>query len=268
MSSIHTGQDYDFQVISINHVAKSKPNPEWRYDKANPGPNYVLAYCMDGEAFYYFDGRMHVVEKGDVLFFPKESLRTARSNPDNPWTYYTISFDLGFGDETSQAYLNSIEWILRHHNLAMLQPQFSELYHVWTGKRSGYRVRCKGLLMEILYRMLKERDRSRFNSVQYQAIEKTISLIQSDYTRSYSIEELARHAKLSPSHFRLLFKQITGMTSVQYHNYIRIHKAKDLLLSGECNVTEAALQVGFQDIFYFSRLFKKTLGLNPSTLIE
>lgn len=268
MSFIPAGQDYDFQIDKINAITEGKPNPEWRFAKTNLGPNYVLAYCLDGEAFYFFNGREHKVIKGDVLLFPKEFLRTGRSNPDNPWSFYSLSFDISFPDEESRRYFNSMEGIIRNSNLHILQPQLSELHHTWTGRRNGYRVRCKSLLMDVLYRMLKERDRARFNSAQYQAIERVLQLIQSDFTRSYSIEELARHARLSPSHFRLLFKQITGMTSVQYSNQIRMLKARDLLVSGECNVTEAALAVGFHDIFYFSRLFKKTLNANPSGLME
>jgi len=268
MSFIPAGQDYDFQIVKINTVTESKPNPEWRFANTKSGSNYVLAYCLDGEACYFFGEQDHKVVKGDLLLFPKECLRTGRSNPDNPWSFYSISFDIGFTDEESGRYFDSMGGIIRNPNLQTLQSQLSELHHTWTGRRNGYRVRCKSLLMDILYRMLKERDKIRFHSGKYQAIERVLQLIQSDFTRSYSIEELARHARLSPSHFRLLFKQITGITSVKYSNRIRMLKARDLLASGECNVTEAALAVGFQDIFYFSRLFKKTLGINPSDLME
>ena len=268
MSFIPAGQDYDFQIIRINTITESKPNREWRFAKTNLGTNYVLAYCLDGEACYSFDGQDHQVVKGDMLLFPKKFFRTGRSSPDNPWSFYSLSFDISFPDEESRRYFDSMGGVIRNPNLHLLQSQLSELHHTWTGRRNGYRVRCKSLLMDILYRMLKERDRARFHTAQYQAIERVLQLIQSDFTRSYSILELARHARLSTSHFRLLFKQITGMTSVQYSNQIRMLKARDLLASGECNVTEAALAVGFQDIFYFSRLFKKTLGINPSELME
>lgn len=268
MPSTYAGQDYDFQIHKIHTIREGKPNPDWQYVKTNKGPFYVLAYCIDGEAVYSMEGVERTVTGGDVLFFTKDSLRTARSSPDRPWHFYSLSFDICFDDEASRRYLDSLESIIHSPNLQLLKSQFSELFHTWTGRRNGYRVHCKSLVMDILYRILKERDKARFNSSQYQAIEKVIALIQSDFTRSYSIEELARYASLSPSHFRLLFKQITGMTSVQYHNHIRLYRARDLLASGECNVTEAALAVGFQDIFYFSRLFKKTLGQSPRSLME
>ncbi|HHV97854.1 MAG TPA: helix-turn-helix transcriptional regulator [Clostridiaceae bacterium] len=53
-----------------------------------------------------------------------------------------------------------------------------------------------------------------------------------------------------------------------YTYYIKINKAKDLLLSGECNVSEAAFSVGFENVHYFSRTFKKITGVNPSKYLK
>ncbi|MFW5789511.1 MAG: helix-turn-helix domain-containing protein, partial [Spirochaetota bacterium] len=69
-------------------------------------------------------------------------------------------------------------------------------------------------------------------------------------------------------YFRRLFKQVTGYTPVNYINRVKIDKAKDLLLSGECNVSEAAEAVGIDNVFYFSRLFKRISSVNPSEYIR
>jgi len=93
-------------------------------------------------------------------------------------------------------------------------------------------------------------------------------MIQENYQKNFSIEELTQYSGLSPSYFRRLFKKATGLTPLQYQNYIKINKAKDLLLSGECNVSEAAFSVGFDNVHYFSRIFKKIAGVNPSHYLK
>jgi len=78
------------------------------------------------------------------------------------------------------------------------------------------------------------------------------------------LEELAEQVGLSPSRFRTLFKALTGHSVVRYQNWVRVNKAKDLLLSGEYSVAQAAAEVGFHDTYYFSRLFRKMTGYAPS----
>ena len=61
-----------------------------------------------------------------------------------------------------------------------------------------------------------------------------------------------------------VFKAYTGMTPYQYCIHAKINRAKEILSSGESSVKEIAWRVGFDDQYYFSRLFKKKTGSSPS----
>lgn len=268
MSVISVQSDYDFYISEIEYFNEREANPDWRIDKLVYDNLYIIAFCKSGEAIYRFNGAELVVRKGDLLFFPKGLVRSAHSNPDNPWAFYTITFDVRFQNEQSRELFDRFDCLVRNPQLYKLQAIFAEFNQVWTGKRNGFMIKCKSLIMDILYTMIKEQDRMTHGTTHYNAIEQTTNHILAHYTEHFSIDDLARRSGLSSSHFRLLFKKITGMTAVQYQNHIRINKAKDLLMSGECNVTEAALSVGFQDIYYFSRLFKQLTGESPSHYIR
>lgn len=71
-------------------------------------------------------------------------------------------------------------------------------------------------------------------------------------------------ANMSTYHFVRSFKQITGRSPIDYINKLRIDKAFSLLKEGKFNVTETALDCGFNDVNYFSRLFKKYNKMSPS----
>ncbi|NLY76330.1 MAG: helix-turn-helix transcriptional regulator [Firmicutes bacterium] len=122
--------------------------------------------------------------------------------------------------------------------------------------------------MQLLYLFIREKDLLSQYIPHFHTIEKIINHIESNFTKTYSVEELARMAGLSPSHFRLLFKRVTGFSVTQYQINMKINKAKDLLISGACNVSEAAYLLGFNNIYYFSRLFKKNTGVNPSDYLK
>jgi AraC-like DNA-binding protein len=267
MTTAHLHGDFDFNV-TIDHINDRQPNPHWKIDRTINDTMYVIGYCRDGEALYTYNGKQVEVRKGDMLLFPKGFVRSAASNPDNPWSFISVTFDVLFQNEQSREQFDRLDILIRSPHLYKLSHLFHELNQVWTGKRNGFSVKCRSILMDILYRVIREQDRTVYGSSRYNAIETTANHILQHYADSFSIEELARLAGLSPSHFRLLFKKIMGMTTVQYQNHIRVGKARDLLLGGHCNVTEAALAVGFQDIYYFSRLFKKLTGENPSDCIS
>lgn len=260
--------DYDFQITDIVHVTERHAAPSWRLDQLSNPDYFIVAYCVDGKASYAFDNKKLHAVKGDLLFFPPGLVRSAAADPDEPWTFHSVAFRIRFADEGSRAALEGLGNLVHTPQHFKLLPLFAELNRLWSGKRIGHLIRCRSILMEILYEIIKAGSLMQHGSVHAAAIEKTIGYVLSHYDRHVSVEELARLTDLSPSHFRLLFKRATGMTSVQFHHYIRINKAKDLLLSGECNVTEAAIAVGFQDIYYFSRLFKKLTGVSPSGFIR
>jgi len=95
------------------------------------------------------------------------------------------------------------------------------------------------------------------------AIDKSIKYINRNYNKKISLEEVAECSFVNTSYFCTLFKQKTGYTFTNYLSVIRINKAKELLLNTECRINEVAVIVGYDDWNYFSRVFKKIVGISP-----
>ncbi|MCP4450272.1 MAG: helix-turn-helix domain-containing protein [Planctomycetes bacterium] len=79
-----------------------------------------------------------------------------------------------------------------------------------------------------------------------------------------TLEAMAELVNLNPTYFSNLFARLMGMPPIQYINRRRIEKAQQLLLSSNEPLYRIATQVGFKDVYYFSRLFKQYVGLAPS----
>lgn len=82
--------------------------------------------------------------------------------------------------------------------------------------------------------------------------------------RTVSLHEVARQACLSPYHFHRVFQQAFGCTPLHFLKAKKMEKARDLLRSGNYSVTEVAFELGYPDLFTFSKDFKKWLGFAPS----
>ncbi|WP_246021042.1 AraC family transcriptional regulator [Paenibacillus lentus] len=85
-----------------------------------------------------------------------------------------------------------------------------------------------------------------------------------------SIAQLAEMANISPKYFGDLFKKNFGKSAMKYLSELRINQAKRYLLSSgeQLRLREIALMVGYSDEFYFSRKFKKEVGLSPTDYIK
>jgi AraC-like DNA-binding protein len=88
--------------------------------------------------------------------------------------------------------------------------------------------------------------------------------MRDDLAHPWTLAELARESNLSIPHFTELCSRQTGMPPLGLLIRLRLQHAMDLLQQGNHNVAEAAAAVGYDDPFYFSRLFRKHMGMPPS----
>ena len=94
-------------------------------------------------------------------------------------------------------------------------------------------------------------------------VERTRLLLREKLSDPPSLEELGRLVGCSPFYLSRLFSQEVGLTIQQYIRQIRMERAAELLRSGKCNVTEAALEVGYNSLSHFSATFHQTFGCCP-----
>jgi two-component system response regulator YesN len=90
--------------------------------------------------------------------------------------------------------------------------------------------------------------------------------VQENISRVVPLDETAAHVALSRSHFSMLFKQDVGESYISYVNRIKMEYARHLLVNGRLYVYEAAEKVGITNENYFSKLFKKVIGINPGSI--
>jgi two-component system response regulator YesN len=99
-------------------------------------------------------------------------------------------------------------------------------------------------------------------------IEAAKEYIGNNFSKDLSLDDVSRIVNISPYYFSKLFKEATGENFIEYLTNIRIEKAKDLLLNSDIAMKELCSMCGYQDPNYFSRTFKKNVGLTPTEYKE
>ena len=121
---------------------------------------------------------------------------------------------------------------------------------------------------EIIYRVLQNDQNDSLKHFalvgsQAQRIAKVIGILNREFSQSLRVDELAREASMSLSSFYSHFKEVTGMSPIQYQKQLRLQEARRLLLTENLEAAEAAFQVGYESPSYFNREYSRMFGLPP-----
>ncbi len=116
------------------------------------------------------------------------------------------------------------------------------------------------MLKDINQKVLKS-----FQSKNIQVVEKTKEYIEKKYAQEITLEDISRELNISPFHLSRLFKRETGYNIFDHLSMVRIDKAKLTLINSEVSVKEICYMVGYSDPNYFCKVFKKLVGLTPTS---
>ena len=132
--------------------------------------------------------------------------------------------------------------------------------------RWGYEEMLTYLFRELLLTIHRrmEEDLPRFSGFTSQEVDLAKEYFTEHYNEEIIIEEYARSRHVSTSWFNKSFKYAVGTTPRNYILSIRIRNAQILLETTDYNISSIASMVGYENAFYFSRLFKKHKGLSPA----
>ena len=258
-------ENLDFQIVDIERIVERPGSVNWSMSKMYYDNQYVLVIALEGEAQYMLEEELITVRKNDVYIFSPRTLRSGKSNPKNPWSFISIIFTMDVNEE-AQSYFDRT--CMRWKNVGdVIRSRFFEACHAWTGKNALYKVKCKNLVSEILYELIQA-DLPYHQMPHIKKLEAARSYIQENFRTEISVEALAEQHEFSPSYFRRLFRAAYGASPMQYIMNLRINYARDLLMTGELNVTEVSRLCGFDDIYYFSTVFKKKTGTTPTQFMR
>ena len=238
-----------------------------------------LSYVLSGSVTYNINNNLYRLKKGDFLVL-------------NPGVYHEEY--LAPGEQVSELHLGvdniNLEgfpknFLIKENaspvvHLKKYDKEFDDCIHQIITEQAknepGIDIILKSLSMRLLVLLLRETycddeieetDSLSFNSSDKSSIVQTIvSYMNERYTEEISLDKMAKTTYLSPVYISKIFKEETGYSPINYLINIRLQKAKQLLEEGRTSVKAAAESVGYNDAYYFSKLFKKYYGYPPSKL--
>ncbi|PIE20672.1 MAG: AraC family transcriptional regulator [Neptuniibacter caesariensis] len=232
--------------------------------------DYLLIYCLDGEGAAVINEHKIRIRAGDILLIPKGISHTYQARKSKPWTIYWVHFH-GHHAEDFITHLQQKESNLRRYVMPIgihsrLASDFEALLEA---RESTYNLNAyicaanqlRQILSHIaLLQPLAKQKLSRGGL----DIERVHSLMQAHIHEQLDLDTLTASINLSKYHFVKKYKEITGTTPINHFIQLKIERACHLLDTTNNGINEVAFAVGYEDAYYFSRIFKKLMGVSPS----
>lgn len=262
------------------HISKS--------EKKEPGPIFddhwheqiQLLYFTQGKALICCNAKPIQVEPGDIVVINANELHYGEGLT-NDLVYYVVRTDFSFLFSNQMDLCQTKYFTPLVQNLIVFKNKISgdkdlircmeKIINEFLYKDMGFELAIKAAMYDLIVILLRgcveknlSADEYHTQTLNLKRVQVALDYIETHYTESIGLTDLAAMVNTSIPHFCRIFKNITGKSSREYINQLRVNRAVGLLMKTDLNVTEIALEAGFNDINYFSRLFKKYKKIAPS----
>jgi AraC-like DNA-binding protein len=228
-------------------------------------PNFQIVYITKGQGIFNAEGVTHTVNPGSMLLIMPGMRHSYKPVFEIGWHEYWVGFNGAFFMKLIREGILSkehpfFEMGLHEQYLNIFDSIFEEV----RAQRPLYQFKAGVGVMMLLGEMLSHERRKEQPNYYQKTVEKAKYLMEFNVYGAINLSSIAEQIGISTSRLNEIFKTYTSMTPYQYYIHIKILKAERLLEQPNVSVKEAAFRLGFEDQYYFSRLFKNKTGVTPS----
>ncbi|MBK8045655.1 MAG: AraC family transcriptional regulator [Anaerolineales bacterium] len=228
----------------------------------------ILIYCVAGAGWYEVHGNRFTLQAGEALLLPAGLPHTYAASDREPWSIHWVHFRGLEGDYFAQlppepAHKLGVDMTCAREVEALFQQCYSIFFGGFVLPRLIYGSKLvHHLLAELIYH--NNSFSPSLRTGRFHSLEPTFAYLVQNLQRSLSLADMANQAGLSESQFSHVFKQQTGHSPLTYFIHLKMQHACSLLTLTQLSIKEIAQEIGYADSYYFSRLFKKIIGVAPS----
>ena len=214
-----------------------------------------FVYFNTADGIFIPEGKEPVIIKNSTLIF----LNTSDS--------YSIYLKPGY------RYIASAYRILKDESYALphLLPRshacsrneeaaIENIYRTWCKNKRHSAMDCRIQILSLYLEFIKK---SSDNTEGDDKVNRAIDFIHANFRRNFTASEIASFCNTSESHLRAVFRKSTGMTILGFRELQRINEAKQMLSTSLFSQKEIAYELGYHDVYHFSKAFKKITGFTP-----
>ncbi|WP_336636437.1 AraC family transcriptional regulator [Lysinibacillus fusiformis] len=233
-------------------------------------PANMFLYATGGSADIYIDLNKYTLEGFHLIHSGKGSTLQIMAK-DKGFEYYMV-FYRAFIPITSNKrvvaamYRNNpfkYQYGFVPSSPVTMFEKTHQMYSKWKNASNLDKFTVKSLFYQFLNEIFIQLDQESIDMPKLNVSNQIQAYIEENFAKPLTLDTIAKALRYSPSHLSIQFKQQIGCSPIEYLIQLRIGKASTLLVETDASIRDIAMGVGYHDVYYFSRLFKKRVGISP-----
>jgi len=248
------------------------PHAKNHYRKRKKGiGEHILIYCIDGKGTIQVGEKISKLEANSYYVIEALEPHSYWASETSPWSIYWLHF----GGTRCSCFVEYFDRIIKieksldsriddriklfNELIVALEPGFSK-------ENVNYANLCLGSLLASFFYVEAFRAAKGFQSSN--PIDQSIFFMQKNINKSLKINDISNHVNLSESHLSKIFRSKTGSSPLDYFINLKMQEAIRLLTNQSLRIKEVAFRLGYNDPYYFTRIFTKHIGSSPASFVK
>ena len=223
-----------------------------------------LQLCTDGEGYLVVNGEEYPFQKGYIAVIHPDEIHYTGSHTEITFISIILNDSFCRNADIDCSKLPFRRFI-RDENM---QSQIADIIEIWReppslSQKARMQIGVLGILVKLLEYRTEPIGSVSKSAHAFEPVKRTVQYIRTHYAEKMTLDRLSKVALTDKYRLSHMFKSYTGLTIMQYANQYRCEAAKDFIRSGK-TVRETAELCGFNNLSFFTRMFKKCTGKMPS----
>ncbi len=249
---------FDVRTIGLNDppniITEFGYFPQARYHyirRDNGAAEHIFILCSQGEGIVEIDHKSYRIYPMSYIVIPRRTPHVYYANNDHPWSIYWFHFNDDIEIDPGEKLLSALPY---NFIVAAFQLLLNEDFHA--RKSLAY--------LELTYQYIRETMRpDDHKPIINEHVELAMQYIKEHIVETIALQDIATYCHLSVSQLSHLFKTHLQTSPFSYFLKLKVEYAANLLVMTNLTIKDIAQRLSIEDPFYFSRLFKRHMGVSP-----
>lgn len=257
--------------IAPQAIYPSRDHPTGYYFNWNQGrilQEFQLNYITEGSGVLETDTGRYQIKPGTLMIIRPGARHRYKPKRKSGWVENYIGFDGELAHSfLSKSVFTQNQFVIQCGIREEILDTYYKIFDLVQQENPGFQQIASGLILKMLGYIVAIDKQRNFSGTHIEKVIQEVRFhMRKNIDQKVDLKELAAEHHIGYAYLRKMFKKYTGISPHQYHLDMKMMGARELILTTEKSIKEISFDLGFESIYYFSRLFKKKTGLNPSEL--